>query len=99
VESHEADKLARLAGVARGLRASLADPGTDAIRREVDLYAYDEVLVTLADLVELEVPGAVRDEMGPGDRADLEAALATAGIDLVGGQEPGPASAASGAGS
>lgn len=82
LDPHLDEKLQRLGGVARDLRASLVDPDTDVVRREIDLYAYDEVLVTMADMVEVEVPASVRDEMGPDDRAQLEAELAAAGIDL-----------------
>lgn len=82
-EEYFAEKFERLTGVARRLRRDLSEPDVGIVQREIDLYAYDEVLVSLADMMEVEVPGDVRDEMGPDDRARLEQALAEAGVLLT----------------
>jgi len=51
---------------------------------ELDLYSYDESLVTAADLLDVEVPKGARDEMSAEQRAVLEARLAGAGMDVRG---------------
>jgi hypothetical protein len=38
--------------------------------------------VTAADIVDVPVPPAARDEMGPAERSALEQALADAGLDI-----------------
>jgi hypothetical protein len=48
----------------------------------VQLYAYDEALVTAADLLDVPVPPGARDEMGPAQRAAVEQGLADAGFDI-----------------
>ncbi len=79
----EDDRLARVTALLRDLHGRLtADPPLPFDEWELQLYAYDEALVTAADLFDIEVPIATRDEMGPEDRANLEQALADAGLDL-----------------
>lgn len=77
-------RLRRLVEHLRSARVRLADPDADPIRWEIDLYAYDDALVTVADLLDVAVAGSVRDEMGPADRLALEEALADAGVDVFG---------------
>ncbi len=93
------DRLARAAEVLRSLRRSLdryqalAHPSPAEVDRwELDLYAYDEALVTAADLLDVEVPPEARDELTPDHRALLEEALAGAGLDVrpAGGGAPRP---------
>jgi hypothetical protein len=48
----------------------------------VQLYAYDEALVTAADVLDVPVPPGARDEMGPGQRTAIEQGLADAGFDI-----------------
>lgn len=77
------DRIERVTALLRDLRSRLdADPPLAFDEWELQLYAYDEALVTAADIFDIEVPISVRDEMSPDDRADLEAALADAGLDL-----------------
>lgn len=83
------DRLARMAGLLRSLRRrldgyqALPHPSSaDVDRWEIDLYAYDEALVTVADLLDVEVPLAAREDLTPDHRALLEAALAGAGLDV-----------------
>jgi|GEM_PF-2699500 len=77
------DRVERVATLLRELRGRLdAEPPLPFDEWELVLYAYDEALVTAADIFDLEVPAAARDEMGPDDRADLEQALTDAGLDL-----------------
>jgi hypothetical protein len=78
------ERLARLVDLACSSRARLADPGIDEVRWEIELYTYDDALVTLADFLDVPVSGAVRDEMAAADRYDLEEALIEAGVDLFG---------------
>ena len=67
----------------RELRERLTqEPALPYDQWELQLYAYDEALVTTADLLDVPVPQAARDEMGPSDRAAIEQALADAGLDL-----------------
>ncbi|MGI9022161.1 MAG: hypothetical protein ACR2HV_02785 [Acidimicrobiales bacterium] len=77
------EKLERVTSLLRQLHGRItADPPLPFDEWELQLYAYDEALVTAADLFDLDVPDAARDEMGPDDRADLEQALADAGLDV-----------------
>ncbi len=48
----------------------------------MQLYAYDEALVATADLLDVPVPQAAREEMGSAERAAIEQGLADAGIDI-----------------
>ena len=77
------DRVERVTALLRELRGRLnADPPLPFDEWELLLYSYDEALVTAADIFDIDVPAAARDEMGPEDRADLEQALADAGVDL-----------------
>lgn len=75
------ERLERLTEELRTLRARLADPQTDPLAWELDLYSYDFALVTVADLIDLPLHEGVREEMGSEARADLEVKLAAAGVD------------------
>ena len=82
------DRLQRMTALLRELRGRLTqEPPLPSDQWELQLYAYDEALVTTADLLDVDVPQAARDEMGPDDRAAIEQALADVGLDLG----PGPA--------
>ena len=59
-----------------------AEPGLPYDEWEVQLYAYDEALVTAADVLEVPVPPGARDAMGPAQRTAIEAGLADAGFDI-----------------
>jgi hypothetical protein len=59
-----------------------AEPGLPYDEWEVQLYAYDEALVTAADVLDVPVPPGARDEMGPGQRTAIEQGLADAGFDI-----------------
>jgi hypothetical protein len=92
----DGDRLARVATLLRSLRRSLdayldlADPSPAEVDRwEIDLYAYDEALVTAADLLDVEVPPEARDDLTPDHRARLERALAGAGLDVRAAGDPG----------
>ena len=77
------DRLERMTTLLREIRGRLSqEPGLPIDDWELALYAYDEALVTTADLLDLPVPQAARDEMGPADRAAIERGLADAGVDI-----------------
>jgi hypothetical protein len=77
------DRRQRVTELLRDLRHRLTrDPELSYEQWEIQLYAYDEALVTAADIVDVPVPPAARDEMGPAERAALEEALADAGLDI-----------------
>ena len=77
------DRVERVTVLLREIRARLdADPPLPYDEWELQLYAYDEALVTAADIFDIDVPITVRDEMSPDDRAELEQALTDAGLDL-----------------
>ena len=77
------DRLERMANLLRELRERLSqEPGLPYDQWELALYAYDEALVTAADLLDVDVPQAAREEMGPADRAVIEQNLADAGLDI-----------------
>jgi len=77
------DRVRRVTDLLRDLHGRLtADPPLPFDEWELQLYAYDEALVTAADIFDIEVSAAARDEMGPDDRAHLEQALADAGLDV-----------------
>lgn len=95
------ERVERLAELLRGLRRRLEDhqglaelSADDLATLDTVLYMYDDALVALADLLDLEVPSAARDEMDAEQRSQLEAAVAGAGVDLAAG--PGDAGAATG---
>ncbi len=77
------DRLERMTTLLREIRARLSqEPRLPTDEWELALYAYDEALVTTADLLDLPVPQAARDEMGPADRVAIEQGLADAGVDI-----------------
>jgi hypothetical protein len=79
----DGERVERVTALLRDLHARLeADPPLAADQWELALYGYDDALVTAADLFDIPVPAAARDEMGPEDRAALEQALADAGLDV-----------------
>ena len=89
------ERVQRLAELLGDLRRRLEDyqgrvelTADDRVTWDTVLYTYDDALVALADLLDLDVPPAARDEMGPEQRSELEAAVATAGIDLGRAREP-----------
>jgi hypothetical protein len=67
---------------AAGLRGSSAGADPDAF--ELDLYAYDHALIVAADLLDVAVPPGARGEMSAEQRVELEAGLASAGLDVRG---------------
>ncbi len=84
------ERVERLAELLRDLRRRLEgyqgiiEPSPDDLATwDTLLYTYDDALVAIADLLDLEVPAEARDEMDPEQRGDLEAAVAAAGIDLT----------------
>jgi hypothetical protein len=77
------DRRQRVTELLRDLHHRLTrDPELSVEQWEIQLYAYDEALVTAADIVDVPVPPAARDEMGPAERSALEQALADAGLDI-----------------
>ena len=85
------ERVERLGGLLRELRRRLeayqgiVEPSADdRATYDTVLYTYDDALVALADLLDLEVPSEARDEMDPEQRSQLEAAVAGAGVDLTG---------------
>lgn len=79
-----AEKQERLTQRLRELRTRLDAPQDDVDAFELDLYSYDESLVTAADLLDVEVPKGARDEMSAEQRAVIEERLAGAGLDVRG---------------
>lgn len=84
------ERIERLAELLRSLRRrlegyqTLVDPAADDLATwDTLLYTYDDALVALADLLDLEVPSVLRDEMDADQRGDLEAAITGAGVDLT----------------
>jgi hypothetical protein len=78
------EKRERLTRRLRELRTRLDLPQDDVDVFELDLYSYDESLVTAADLLDVEVPKGARDEMSAEQRTVIEARLAGAGLDVRG---------------
>ncbi len=77
------DRLQRLTTLLREIRGRLTqEPALPYDQWELELYAYDEALVTTADLLDVPVPQAAREEMGSAERAAIEQGLADAGIDI-----------------
>ncbi len=83
-ESDREEKRKRLVERLRDLRRRLDTPQDDVDVFELDLYSYDESLITAADLLDVEVPKGARDEMSAEQRVVLEERLAAAGIDVRG---------------
>lgn len=79
------DRRERLVERLRALRVRLDAPPTDLDSFELDLYSYDDSLIVAADLLEVDVPAGARGEMSAEQRAELEARLAGAGLDVRGG--------------
>jgi hypothetical protein len=78
------DKRERLLERLRELRRRLDLPQDDVDVFELDLYSYDESLITAADLLDVEVPKGARDEMSAEQRQVLEERMAAAGMDVRG---------------
>jgi hypothetical protein len=77
------DRLERMTALLREIRRRLSqEPALPYDQWELQLYAYDEALVTTADLLDVPVPLAAREEMGPAERAAIEQGLADAGLDI-----------------
>lgn len=77
------DRIERITARLRDYHEQLdADPPLPYDEWELVLYSYDDALVTAADLLDVHVPAAARDAMGPEDRAALERALTAAGLDV-----------------
>lgn len=51
---------------------------------DADLYTYDDALVSVADLLEVEVPTSARDALTPEHRVAIEQELAGTGLDVRG---------------
>lgn len=82
MEDTFAEKRERLVERLRDLRRRLDAPQDDVDVFELDLYSYDESLVTAADLLDVDVPKGARDEMSAEQRTVLEERLAAGGIDV-----------------
>ena len=82
--SNVEEKRERLTQRLRELRTRLDTPQDDLDVFELDLYSYDESLITAADLLDVEVPKGARDEMSAEQRAVIEERLAGAGLDVRG---------------
>jgi hypothetical protein len=85
-------RVDRLGSLLRDVRRRLehyqtlpAPSPADAAAWDADLYTYDDALVSVADLLDVEVSARARDELTPDDRAELEAEVTAAGLDLGGG--------------
>ncbi len=77
------ERLERMTTLLRELRERLTqEPALPYDQWEVELYAYDEALIITADLLDVPVSQAAREEMGTADRAAIEQALADAGLDI-----------------
>jgi hypothetical protein len=55
---------------------------------DADLYTYDDALISVADLLDVDVPPAARDDLTPEDRDHIEQAVTAAGLDLTASPEP-----------
>lgn len=84
------ERIERLGDLLRNLRRrlegyqGLAEPTADDLATwDTVLYTYDDALVAIADLLDVEVPPGARDEMTPEHRSQLEADLAGAGVELT----------------
>ncbi len=77
------ERLERMTTLLREIRERLTqEPALPYDQWEVELYAYDEALIVTADLLDVPVSQAAREEMGPADRVAIEQALADAGLDI-----------------
>ena len=90
-------RTSRLASLLQSLRPRLdrfeamgkVEPN-EAADWDALLYAYDDALVAVADLLDVDVPPAARDDLTYEDRVALEAALASAGLDVREGGDQSP---------
>lgn len=55
---------------------------------DADLYTYDDALISVADLLDVDVPPAARDDLTPDDRGHIEEAVTVAGLDLTAAPDP-----------
>jgi len=88
-------RIERLGALLRDIRRRLEHYQTlaapSAAERETwdaDLYTYDDALVSVADLLDVDIPPAARDEMAPDDRREIEDAVQACGLDLAAGSAP-----------
>ncbi len=93
------DRTQRLGALLRERRRRLdhfaalpAPTHADQEAWDADLYTYDDALVSVADLLDVDVPAGARDDLTPEDRAELERALAEAGLDVRAGEDDAPVS-------
>lgn len=89
-------RIGRLGALLRDVRRRLEhyqdSPAPSAAERaawDADLYTYDDALVSVADLLDVDVPPGARDDLAPGDRAAIEDAVTAAGLDLGAGPRRG----------
>jgi hypothetical protein len=93
---HRVERLAALLQERRrrlNRYAALTAP-TEAERQawDADLYTYDDALVSVADLLDVEIPPEARDDLTPDHRFEIEMALLEAGLDVGGDGGEAPAS-------
>lgn len=55
---------------------------------DADLYTYDDALVSVADLLDVDIPPGARDELTPDHRREIEDAVRACGLDLTAGSAP-----------
>ena len=88
-------RIERLGALLRGVRRrlehyqSLAAPSAATCAAwDADLYTYDDALVSVADLLDVDVPPAARDDLTPEDRSHIEQAVTACGLDLTAAPDP-----------
>ncbi|CAN5135501.1 hypothetical protein BH24ACT1_BH24ACT1_08310 [soil metagenome] len=63
---------------------TLASPSVDDLQAwDADLYTYDDALISVADLLDVDITPAARDDLTPEQRGDIEDAVTAAGLDLA----------------
>lgn len=89
------DRIGRLEALLREVRRRLehyqglaAPTAAERAAWDADLYTYDDALVSVADLLDVDVSPAARDDMTPEDRAETEEAVTAAGLDLTAAGDP-----------
>jgi hypothetical protein len=89
------DRIGRLGALMRDVRRrldhyqSLAMPtAAELAAWDADLYTYDDALVSVADLLDVDVSPAARDDLTPEDRGQIEDAVTAAGLDLTAAPAP-----------
>lgn len=89
------DRIGRLGALLREVRRRLehyqglaAPTAAERAAWDADLYTYDDALVSVADLLDVDVSPAARDDMTPEDRAETEEAVTAAGLDLTAAPDP-----------